>query len=574
MIMGMENRIRVARGEQPADLVIKGASLVNVFSGEIYPIDIAVEDGRIAGLGSFESGEIYDATGLYAAPGFIDAHIHLESSGLTAPEFARAVVPLGTTTVITDPHEIANVLGLDGIVYMIESSQGLPINILHMLPSCVPATEMETSGGVLEAKDLAPLLQDQRVLGLAEMMNYPGVLARDPQVLAKISLAQGRIIDGHAPGLSGRDLCAYIGTGIRSDHECTGLQEAVEKLRLGMHVLIREGSVAKNLKALLPAVTSTNSHRFGLVSDDRYPTDLLEEGHMNGLLRKAVGLGLPPVTAIQMVTINPATFYSLTDLGAVGPGYRADIVLLENLREFRVVSVFKDGQLVARDGRLLIDLPPAPHVSRSTFNIRWDRFKGFQIPAAGAGQNIARVIEVVPDQVVTREVILPLTVRDGVAVADPGRDLVKLAVVERHKGTGNVGLGFVRGLGLRAGAIASSVAHDSHNVVVAGTNDPDMLLAVKTVEQQGGGHVVVKDGALMASVPLPIAGLLSDLPLERVSRLMSETLAAAHALGSPLPNPFMTMSFLALPVIPTLKLTDRGLVDVERSSFVPLFVDE
>ena len=574
MIMGMENRIRVARGEQPADLVIKGASLVNVFSGEIYPIDIAVEDGRIAGLGSFESREIYDATGLYAAPGFIDAHIHLESSGLTVPEFARAVVPLGTTTVITDPHEIANVLGLDGIVYMVESSQGLPINILHMLPSCVPATEMETSGAVLEAKDLAPLLQDQRVLGIAEMMNYPGVLARDPQVLAKISLAQGRIIDGHAPGLSGRDLCAYIGTGIRSDHECTGLQEAVEKLRLGMHVLIREGSVAKNLKALLPAVTSTNSHRFGLVSDDRYPTDLLEEGHMNGLLRKAVGLGLPPVTAIQMVTINPATFYSLTDLGAVGPGYRADIVLLEDLREFRVVSVFKDGQLVARDGRLLIDLPPAPHVSRSTFNIRWDRFKGFQIPAAGAGQNIARVIEVVPDQVVTREVILPLTVRDGVAVADPGRDLVKLAVVERHKGTGNVGLGFVRGLGLWAGAIASSVAHDSHNVVVAGTNDPDMLLAVKTVEQQGGGHVVVKDGALMASVPLPIAGLLSDLPLERVSRLMSETLAAAHALGSPLPNPFMTMSFLALPVIPALKLTDRGLVDVARSSFVPLFVDE
>ena len=574
MIMGMENRIRVARGEQPADLVIKGASLVNVFSGEIYPIDIAVEDGRIAGLGSFESREIYDATGLYAAPGFIDAHIHLESSGLTVPEFARAVVPLGTTTVITDPHEIANVLGLDGIVYMIESSQGLPLNILYMLPSCVPATEMETSGAVLEAKDLAPLLQDQRVLGIAEMMNYPGVLARDPQVLAKISLAQGRIIDGHAPGLSGRDLCAYIGTGIRSDHECTALQEALEKLRLGMHVLIREGSVAKNLKALLPAVTSTNSHRFGLVSDDRYPTDLLEEGHMNGLLRKAVGLGLPPVTAIQMVTINPATFYSLTDLGAVGPGYRADIVLLENLREFRVVSVFKDGQLVARDGRLLIDLPPAPHVSRSTFNIRWDRFKGFQIPAAGAGQNIARVIEVVPDQVVTREVILPLTVRNGVAVADPGRDLVKLAVVERHKGTGNVGLGFVRGLGLRAGAIASSVAHDSHNVVVAGTNDPDMLLAVKTVEQQGGGHVVVKDGALMASVPLPIAGLLSDLPLERVSRLMSETLAAAHALGSPLPNPFMTMSFLALPVIPTLKLTDRGLVDVARSSFVPLFVDE
>ena len=572
--MDLEKKISVARGEQPADLVIRGGQLINVFSGEFYQTDIAIADGWVVGLGSYDAREAFDATGCYVAPGFIDAHIHLESSCLTVPEFARAVVPLGTTTVVADPHEIANVLGLDGITYMLESSKGLPLNVLFMLPSCVPATELETSGARLDARNLAPLLRHPRVLGLAEVMNYAGVLTRSPGVLAKIKMAHGHMIDGHAPGLTGHDLCAYIGVGIRSDHECTTLQEAREKLRLGMHVLIREGSVAKNMTALLPAVTPLTSRRFGIVSDDRHPTDLLAEGHLNGLLKKAVELGLPPLTAIQMVTINAATFLSLPELGAVAPGYRADIVVLEELREFRARAVFKDGRLVAKHGRLLTDHPAAPHRPRSSFKIGWERFKGFTIPAGGQDVALARVIDVVPDQLVTREAVLPLMVQNGNAVADPVRSLAKLAVVERHKGTGNVGLGFVRGLGLREGAIASSVAHDSHNVVIAGMNDTDMLAALKAVERLGGGFVAVKEGTVLAAVPLPIAGLLSDLPLEDVAKQMDEALAAARALGSLLPNPFMTLSFLALPVVPALKLTDRGLVDVELGTFVPLLVDK
>lgn len=571
--MDLERRIGVARGEQPADLVIAGCQLVNVFSGEIYRTDIAIADGRVVGLGQYEGRETFDAAGCYAAPGFIDAHIHLESSCLTVPEFARAVVPIGTTTVVTDPHEIANVLGLDGITYMLDSSRGLPLNVLFMLPSCVPTTPLETSGARLDAQDLVPFLNHPQVLGLAEVMNYPGVLARDPTVLAKITAARGQIIDGHAPGLTGRDLCAYISVGIRSDHECMTSQEAMEKLRLGMQVLIREGSVAKNMAALLPMVTASTAARFGLVSDDRHPTDLVAEGHMNGLLRKAVALGLPPATAIQMVTINPAVFFSLKDLGALAPGYRADVVLLEDLREFQVRAVFKDGRLVAQEGRLLVTLPPTPPCPRSSTQIGWGRMKGIAIPTDGHAGARGRVIEVVPDQLVTRQVVLPLTTRDGVAVADPERDLAKLAVVERHKATGNVGLGFVRGLGLRAGAIASSVAHDSHNVVVAGIDDADMLVAVKMVERLQGGVVAVKDRKVLAMVPLPIAGLLSELPLEGVAKQMAGALTAARALGSPLRNPFMTLSFLALPVIPDLKLTDRGLVDVARSALIPLFVE-
>jgi adenine deaminase len=570
--MNSQHGIAAARGEQPADLVIKGVRLVNVFSGEIYPTDIAIQSGQIIGHGPYQAHEVFNASGLYAVPGFIDAHIHLESTCLTVPEFAKAVVPLGTTTVITDPHEIANVLGLDGIRYMFNASQHLPLNVFFMLPSCVPATKLETSGASLEAADLAAFLDDPRVLGLAELMNYSGVLARDPHVLSKISLAQGKLIDGHAPGLKGRDLCAYIGAGIRTDHECTTVAEVLEKLRLGMHILIREGSVAKNLETLLPAVTPTNASRFGLVSDDRYPTDLLTEGHMNGILRKAVRLGLPEITAIQMATLNPAAFYSLHGLGQLAPGFKADLVLLEDLRNFMPAAVFKEGKLVAQNGRLTIDLPQPPHAPKSTINIGWDRFRGFEIPAPAQPRTLGRVIELIPDQILTRELILPLLIRDGMAVADPERDLAKLAVVERHKATGNVGLGFVQGLGLREGAFASSVAHDSHNIIVAGMNDEDMLLATKTIEQLQGGFVAVNKGKVVESSPLPIAGLLSDRPLNELAEQIILTLQAARSLGCSLTNPFMTLSFLALPVIPALKLTDRGLVDIDRSAFVPLLV--
>jgi adenine deaminase len=564
----LERVVSVARGEEPADLVIEGGRVVNVFSGDIHTADVAIAAGRVVGFGSYRSKERIDARGLFLAPGFIDAHIHLESTHLEPREFARVVVPLGTTTVVADPHEIANVLGLDGISYMIEASRALPLNVFFMLPSCVPATEMETAGARLGARQLATMIDHPRVLGIAEVMNWPGVLAQDREALDKIRVGHGKRIDGHAPGLAGKDLNAYVGVGIKSDHECTTAEEALEKLRAGMHVFIREGSVAKNLEALLPVVSPANDVRCGLVSDDRHPTDLLEEGHMNFLLKRAVALGLPPITAVQFVTINPAKYFFTTDLGAIAPGYRADLVLLEDLVEFRPRVVLKDGCEVARDGKLTAELPPAVPVPRAAINIGWSRMRGLDLPAEAS---TAKVIELVSDQLVTRKVVLPMTIRDGLATADPQRDVTKVAVFERHRGTGNVGVGFLRGLGLQAGALASSVAHDSHNIVVAGTSDADMLTAVRQVEHMQGGLVVVKDGEVLASLALPIAGLMSDQPIEVVAGAMRRLLQVALDLGSSHHQPFMALSFLALPVIPALRLTDRGLVDVERFCFVPLF---
>jgi adenine deaminase len=569
--LDFERFIAVARGEEPADLVIHGGQVVNVFSAEIHRADVAIAGGQVVGFGTYAGHERLDADGLFIAPGFIDAHIHLESTMLTPREFARVVVPMGTTTVVADPHEIANVLGLDGINYLLESSRDLPVTVFFMMPACVPATDLETAGARLGAREIAMLLPHPRVLGVAEVMNYPAVLEKEPETLAKLRLGREKRIDGHAPGLSGKDLNAYVGVGIKSDHECTTREEALEKLRAGMHVFIREGSIGKNLEALLPIVTPSNAVRCGLVSDDRHPTDLLAEGHINYLLQRAVALGLSPVTALQMVTINPAKYFFTTDIGAVAPGYRADLVLLEDLKEFRARVVLKAGRPVARGGALVVDLPQPAPAPRSAVNIAWSRMRGLEV-AAGAG--LAKVIELVPNQLTTRKALMPLTVRDGLAVADPSRDLSKVAVVERHRGTGNVGLGFVRGFGLRAGALASTVAHDSHNVVVVGTNDADMWAALRAVEGMQGGLVAVKDGEVTGALSLPIAGLMSDEPVERVASQVTGLLAAARALGSPLRDPFITLSFLALPVIPALRLTDRGLVDVERFCLVPLFGEE
>jgi adenine deaminase len=569
--LDLEHFISVARGEQPADLVITGGQVINVLSGEIHPADVAVAAGRVIGFGAYAAREQLDATGCYVAPGFIDGHIHIESTLLTPPEFARVVVPLGTTTVVADPHEIANVLGVEGILYMLAASAGLPMTMFFMLPACVPATQLETAGARLEAGELAFLIGHPRVLGLAEVMNYPGVLAKDASVLNKLRLCQHQCIDGHAPGLTGKDLNAYVGAGIRSDHECTTPAEVVEKLRAGMQVFIREGSVAQNLEALLPAVTTANAARCGLVSDDRHPTDLFADGHVNFLLKRAVSLGLAPVTAIQLVTINPAQYFRIPDLGAIAPGYRADLVLLDDLAQFRPRVVLKDGHAVACGGRLGVELPapvPAPH---GTVNIACTNQSGLQIRAEGP---LVKVIDVLPDQLVTRRTLLPAAVRDGLAVADPVRDLSKLAVVERHHGTGRIGLGLARGFGLRAGALASSVAHDSHNLVVVGTNDADMWAAIAAVADMHGGLVAVQDGAVIGAVRLPIAGLMSDGSFERVVAEVSGVLGAARDLGSPLRDPFMVLSFLALPVIPALRLTDRGLVDVERFQIVPLFGEE
>ena len=566
--MSLETLIAVARGEEPADLVLRNARLLNVFSGEIHPADIAIHDGRVVGLGEYQARQAVDLEQRFVTPGLIDAHVHLEDAMVQPSEFARAVVPHGTTAVVCDPHEIANVLGLDGVRYMREASEGLPLSVYVMAPSCVPATHMESAGAELTAGDLETLWADERVIGLAEMMNYPGVLFRVPAVLDKIRSAGDRPIDGHAPGLSGLDLNAYIAAGVRSDRECTTLDEAREKLRRGMHILIREGTTERNLHDLLPLVTPQNARQCQFCSDDRHPDTLLREGHIDGIVRQAIGWGLDPVLAYQMATLHTAERFRLRHVGAVAPGYRADLMVLDDLEGVQVAQVYAAGQLVAEGGQALfatsgrreVPIQPTVHVEAEALNLD-----------IAAGEGPARVIGTIPDQVVTEALRLAPAVENGRVVSDPGRDLLKMAVVERHHGTGNVGLGLVKGTGLVQGAIASSVAHDSHNLVVIGASDEAMRAAVAAIADMGGGLVVVAGGEVRAACPLPIAGLMSDQPIEEVRDQVEALTGAAHALGCTLPDPFMTLSFLALPVIPSLKLTDKGLVDVDRFELVPLF---
>jgi adenine deaminase len=567
----LDRIIRVARGEEEADLLLKNGRLVNVLSGEIHKADVAVADSRVVGMGDYEAKEVLDLDGAYLCPGLIDGHVHIESSMLRIPEFARVVVPYGTTTVITDPHEIANVLGLDGIKYMMESSKGNPLGVYFMLPSCVPSTDLETAGSRLMSYDLAPLLHEEWVVGIAEMMNYPGVLDRSPDVLERISIASDKRIDGHAPHLGGKDLNAYVAAGICSDHESTSFEEAKEKLQRGMRIMIREGSVAKNMEELLPLVTPENARRCMFVSDDNDPADLLDNGHMDRVVRKAIGLGLEPMLAIQLATINPAEYFGLRHLGALAPGYRADMVIFDDFERFEVKKVFRGGQLMAEDGEMLASigkLPPVP--LRGTVNVAWIELEHFRIEA-GSGR--ARVIGLTANQLVTKQLLEQVSTADGLAVADVGRDILKLAVIERHLASGNMGLGFVKGFGLKKGALASSVAHDSHNIIVVGTNDLDMMTAAVQIVKMQGGLVAAVDGSVVATLPLPIAGLMSEKSAEELRAEMEGIERAATDLGCAVPNPFMAMSFLALPVIPRLKLTDKGLVDVKEFDFVPLFED-
>jgi adenine deaminase len=571
----LQELLAVARGERPADLLLTGGSLVNVLSGEIYPADVALSGDRIAGVsmirGAYRALAALDISGQYIAPGFIDGHVHIESSLLQPAEFAGAVLPHGTTAVVSDPHEIANVHGLDGIRYMLAASEGLALRVFVMLSSCVPATDMETAGASLSADDLAALIDLPRVLGVAEMMNYPGVVNGSDDMVAKALLGHRKRlrVDGHAPLVSGLALQAYIAAGVTSDHESVSALEALEKLRAGMQVHIREGSTAKNLDALLPIVNERTSRFCSFAADDKQPDDLVREGHLDHVLRRAIAAGLDPITALRMATINTARHYGLNDLGAVAPGYLADLVTFANLRDLHVTRTFAEGRLVAENGRLL-----APQRSDTVAPVNRVITHGltersFALPAGGTH---ARVIEVIPDQIVTRAIVEPVTVRDGFVEADPGRDLLKIAVVERHSGTGNVGVGLVRGVGLRAGALASTFAHDSHNVVVVGASDAEMLLAVQTVVEMGGGLCAVEGDAVLGRLALPIAGLMSDAPLETVRAAMAGLLDAARTLGCPLSNPYMAMAFLALPVIPELKITDKGLVDVRAFALVSPFV--
>ncbi len=561
--------IRVARGEQSPDLVIKGGRVLNLFTGEIIRADVALADGRIAGVGSYDGPAVIDAGGDYIGPGFMDAHMHLESTLLAPAELARAVLGRGTTAIMADPHEIANVLGIEGIRFLLEASAGLPVDIYFLLPSCVPATSLETAGASLSAADLKPLERDSRILGLAEMMNYPGVLAGSAPVLEKLDAFRGRIRDGHAPLLSGRDLNAYIAAGIRSDHECTGREEAREKLRLGMHIMIREGTQAKNLKELIPLVDAQNNRHFSLVTDDLHPHDLLEKGHLDHLVDMAVSGGMDPVEAIRMVSLNTAGYFGLRDVGAVAPGYRADLLILSSLAPVRVRSVIKRGERVLDEGVFTgPEMAGAGAGCSGTMNIRPFGEEAFRVPAGGER---IRVIGLVPDQILTRRLILEPTLGDGLVAADPRRDILKLVVVERHRATGRIGIGFVQGFGLKKGALASSVSHDSHNIIAVGCDDGDLYRAVRAVEEMGGGLAAVRGGEVLAKLSLPIAGLMSDRPLAEVARGWQELRRAARLFGSIAEEPFMVLSFLALPVIPELKLTDRGLVDVDRFEQVPLF---
>jgi adenine deaminase len=563
--------LALARGDEPADLLLKNAQLVNVFSSEIHPADIAVAGSTIVGLGAdYEAREVIDVDGQYVCPGFIDAHVHVESSMVPPREFARAVVPRGVTTVVTDPHEIANVLGLDGIRFMLDDGADAPFTMYVNASSCVPATHMGTAGADLSADDLASLRDLPAVLGLAEVMNFPGVVFGDAGVLAKLEVFKGRVIDGHAPGLTGRQLNAYVAAGITSDHECTTVEEAREKLRLGMTVYMRQGTAAKNLEALLPLVTPETERFLCLCTDDRQPGDLLEEGSIDHLVRLAVEAGVPPVTAIRMATLNTAEHFRMHDRGAIAPGRRADLVVFPDLERIRPAMVYVDGRLVAENGSLLDGHSTVREgTATNSVHVDWETVD-LSIPATGPR---ARAIGVIPDQIVTRHDVMDMTVKDGMAVADPARDLSKMAVIERHGRSGAVGLGFVTGVGLERGALAGTVAHDHHNLVVIGADDQSMLTAAKAVAEAGGGQAVADGDEVLALLPLPIAGLMSDLPIEEVQRSGQRLLAAARALGSKLHDPFMATAFLALEVIPSLKLTDQGLVDVEKFDFIPLFVE-
>lgn len=569
--MDLATFVQIAGRQLPAERLLKNAQLVNVLTGEIYRTDIALAGTRVAGVGpGYQAHEEIDLGGRYVCPGFIDAHVHIESSLVPPREFARAVLPHGVTTVVTDPHEIGNVLGLEGIRFMLDDAKHGALSMYVNAPSCVPSTSMETAGAQLEFYDLAPLLREPWVLGLAEVMNYPGVVEADARVLAKLRAFAGRVIDGHSPRLSGAGLNAYIAAGVMSDHECVTVEEAREKLRLGLTIFIREATNAHNLAALLPIVTPDNARRICLCTDDRQPADLLDEGSIDFMVRSAIAAGLDPVTAIRLGTLNAAEYFRLGDRGAVAPGRRADLVVFSDLRDLRPEQVYRGGRLVAAGGQMLPwERPARTRTVRGTVNVDWSRVN-LAIPAAGRR---VRVIAMIPDQIVTESQLAEARIQAGLAVADPERDLLKIAVIERHQASGRTGLGFVRGLGLKRGAVASTVAHDHHNLVVAGADDESMLTAAHCVAATQGGMAVADGRQVLARLPLPIAGLMSDQPIERVRAELHELLAAARQLGSPLRDPFMAMSFLALPVIPALKITDQGLVDVESFQLTGLFVD-
>jgi adenine deaminase len=555
----------VARGDEPADLVLAGGKVLSVFTKEWLDVDVAIKDGHVVGLGRYEGGqERRDVSGAFLVPGFIDAHMHIESSKLMVDEFARAVLAHGTTAVVADPHEIATVLGTDGVHWLLDCCTDLPLDVYVMASSCVPASRFESPRRPFTTGDIESLLRRHRTIGIAEMMNFPGVIAGDEAEVAKLTTGLTDHVDGHAPGVRGPALNAYIAAGIHSDHEATTAEEALEKRRLGMWVMLREASIARNLRDLLPVVKQFGSDYCMFCTDDREPGFIVEEGHINQMVRVAVAEGISPEDAVVMATINSATYHRLWHLGAIAPGYQADILVLDDLRSFTPREVLKKGA-PPRFVKLTV-----PEWVRQTVYLAPVSASSFHVPA---GPRHIRVIGVVPGQLLTRSVVVEPSVSDGSIVADPARDLVKIAVLERHHASGRAGLGFATNIGLQRGAFASTVAHDAHNVVVLGVDDADMAACACRLAEIGGGIVVAEGGRVVEELPLPVAGLMSDQPLAQVHERLSSMERRLAGMGVSIAAPFMTLSFLALSVIPELKITDRGLVDVARFELVPLGVE-
>lgn len=574
-IYALKSRIDVASNRKKAQLVLKNCKIVNVFTAEIIEGDIAIEDGVIAGIGSYQGEKEIDIKGMYAAPGFIDSHVHIESSMVSPLEFAREIVPRGTTTIIADPHEIANVCGIAGIQYILDSSEDLPLNVLIMLPSAVPASVFENSGSVLSAEELKELMAHSRVLGLGEAMNYPGVINADENILEKIVLASGKMIDGHGPMISGYDLNAYVAADIKTEHECSSTQEMFDRLRLGMYVLIRQGTAAQNLRELVGGINQNNLRRCLFCTDDKHPNDILSNGHIDHSIRLAINEGINPIAAIQMATINAADCYQLKNVGGIAPSYGADIVIIDNLEDFNVVEVFCKGELVARDkGAMFVkksdDLADYSKVV-DTVKVS---------PIALSDLNIAlkssrvHVIKVLAHSLLTKKTTHTVDIdpKTGHFKLCKNKDILKIAVIERHKGLGKIGLGLIEGFELKNGAIAQTIAHDSHNIIVIGDNDEDMVMAVNEVIAMGGGIVISSNKEIRGYLGLPIGGLMSSSTMKEVNKSLDKMLSFAYEelLVSRDIDPFMTLAFMALPVIPEIKLTDMGLVDVNKSTFIEI----
>lgn len=568
----VKQRIDLAYGRIKPQLVLKNAKIVNVFSHEIVEGDIAINQGKIVGIGEYIGEKEIDLQGKFVAPGLIDGHVHIESSMVSPTQFARAVVPRGTTTIIADPHEIANVRGIEGIEYMLEASEGLPLSVYFMLPSCVPATSFENSGAVLKAEDLRQLIEHKRVLGLGELMDYPGVIFRSDDIVDKIELAQehDKLIDGHGPDIKDRELNAYVAAGVITEHECSTVDEMLDRLRLGMHILIRQGSAARNLETLVRGLTKENMRRCLFCTDDKHPEDILVTGHIDNNVRLAIKNGIDPISAIQMATINAAECYRLRNVGAIAPGYDADLIVIDSLKDFNVLKVIKKGELVGEDKKPLFNVKSID-ISKVTDTVRIGKIEKENLKIE-IGSDIVNVIRLLPHSLVTERVSRKVETSNGEFKYNDKLDILKLAVIERHKATGNIGLALVEDFKLKNGAIASTIAHDSHNIIVIGDNDEDMLLAINEVTRVGGGITICSRGKVLKTLELPIAGLISDEPMEKVNEKLEEMLQIAYEELHVSKNidPFMTLSFLALPVIPEIKLTDMGLFDVTKFNFIEL----